>query len=132
MKFSRDTIRTILALLLIIIIVVATFAYGNAQRNKQKASNDAKVTETQTKEESTNEKSATVTTTPPATPSTPTSGTTTPATTTPDTGGHAQVQPATMPETGAETSYGIPLAIVALVGYFYLRSRQRLSFAQNK
>lgn len=129
MKFTRDTIRTILALLLVIIIVVATFAYGNAQRNKQQAKNDTKVTETQAKTDD-KEKSATVTT-PPAT-STPTPSTTTPATTTPDTGGTAQVQPATIPEAGAEAGYGIPLAIVAFAGYLYLRSRQRLGFALTR
>ena len=138
MKFSRDTLRTILALLLIIIIVVATFAYGNAQRNKQKADNAAKTTETQSKTNDT-EKSATVDSGTNSNSSTNNSSTTTnPSTTnttttvTPDTGGSAQVQPTTMPETGTETAYVVPLAIVALAGYFYLRSRQRLAFSQSK
>lgn len=122
MKFTRDTLRTILALLLVIIIVVATFAYGNAQRNKQQAKNDAKVTQTQANDK---EKSATVETPAPTTPQAPTA-------TTPAAGGTAQVQPATIPETGGEAAYVAPLAIVALAGYFYLRSRQRLSFAQTR
>ena len=125
MKFTRDTIRTILALLLVIIIVVATFAYGNAQRNRQQVDNKVKVTETQTKTNE-NEKSATVATPIPVTAPTPA-----PATpdATPATGGSAQVQPATMPETGAEAAYVVPLTIVALAVYFYLRSRQRLVYS---
>lgn len=123
MKFTRDTIRTILALLLVIIIVVATFAYGNAQRNKQQADNKAKVTETQTKADDAktndNEKSATVETPPVA------------AAPAADSSAPVAAAPTTIPQAGAETSYGIPLGIIAIAGYFYVRSRQRLQIAHS-
>jgi lysozyme family protein len=129
MKFTRDTLRTILALLLVIIIVVATFAYGNAQRNKQQAKNDTKVTETQDSSP-TNEKSATVATPNPPDPNIPDQSTV--PSTTPATGGTAQQVPTSIPAAGGELSYGLPLAFVAIAVYAYVRSRQRLGLALTR
>jgi len=132
MKFTRDTLRTVLALILIVIIVVATFAYGNAQRNKQKTENDVKVAQTEQKNSSSKSSNGTASNNSGLANTGGAQNTQTVAPTVPDTGGTAQPQPTTMPETGAETGYTIPLSIIALVGYLYLRSRQRLAFAQSR
>ena len=135
---KRDTLKTIIGLVIIGLIVVVTFLYGNAQRQSQNRRDQAAKQAQQQKQAAQAKKSTPASqaaqpqaqpkAAPAATPATPA---TTPKTATaavPDTGGTNS----TMPDTGAGESALIPVSLLAL-GLFYLRhSRRALAVALRK
>jgi regulatory protein YycH of two-component signal transduction system YycFG len=105
---KRDTLKTIIALVVIGLIVVVTFLYGNSQRQAQLRRDQAAKEKTTT----------TQTTAKPKTIFTPT-------TVVPDTGGSAK----TMPDTGATENALIPVTLIGLGLYYTRRSRRALAAA---
>lgn len=107
-SFSKETLKTIGGVVLIAVIVVATFLYGNKQRQEQLRKPNGTATQT-------------TDTSKPGTGLVNPSGQ---ATTVPASDAQPQTAPTTTPETGGELAFALPLAV--LVGlYQYNRHSQR-------
>lgn len=107
---KRNTLYTLIGLLVVVIVIVATFLYANGQRQAQLRHDQAvqKQSQSQSAKKSTSG----------STSSQP-KGT---ATTAPVTGGTA----ATTPRTGATEDGLIPVTLLGLGAYWYRRSRRSL------
>lgn len=99
-NFSKETLKTIGGVVLIAVIVVATFLYGNKQRQEQLRQQQAQQN-TQSQQQVKSPGAGSVNTPAPTT-ATPPSGTT--------------------PQTGGEMAYLLPLA--ALIGLYQLNRYQ--------
>ena len=132
---NRDGIKTIIGLLVIGLIIVATFLYGNHQRQAQlRHDEDLK------RQQTASQTAPQATTTPVMSKTSPQasvpSSTPNPiqgqgnAVTVPQTGGSAlSTTTTTTPRTGADAM--VPIALLALIisGVYYVRSRREVVFA---
>ena len=105
---NKDLLKTIGGILIIAAIVVATFLYGNQQRQEQ-VRRDQAVQEQQTAQEG-DEGEAEVGAPAPVKPQSPAT----------------QPQPATTPETGGALDYLLPLGVLSGLLSWQLASRRRL------
>lgn len=136
---NRDGIKTIIGLLVIGLIIVATFLYGNHQRQAQ-LRHDEDLKRQQTASQTAPQTAPQATTTPVMSKTSPQasvpSSTPNPiqgqgnAVTAPQTGGSAlSTATTTTPRTGADAM--VPIALLALIisGVYYVRSRREVVFA---
>lgn len=132
---NRDGVKTIIGLLVIGLIIVATFLYGNHQRQAQlRHDQDVKkqsgVTQATPQATPTTNKSASSQASVPSPSANPLQGqgstSSTSTVKSPQTGGTAIVTPATTPKTGAGEMAPIALVGLALAGIYYRRSRREL------
>ncbi len=132
---KRETLKTLAGLAIITLIVVATFLYGNSQRQAQQKQDQAKKQQAATPSPSTSAKaSPKATPTPSPVPSGSVaqgpvdggsgSGATPKPTAAPVTGGTT-----TIPDTGSETAPLLGVAVLGLTYVFYRRSGRRIEAA---
>ena len=123
-------VKLAVGVVLILLVVIATFWYGNAQRNAQTkqntspqpAQNSQQLPNTDQAPKSSNDsdqKTEPAPSTAPAQPATPTPAQSQPVAPVANSGPSA-----TMPSTGGELSI-VPLTILATLAYMYVRSRPR-------
>ena len=110
---NKDLLRTIGGILVIGGIVVATFLYGNQQRQEQVRQDQA---QTQTEEQAAPEEPAK----PKVVSQQPTPGA--PA-------ANGQTQPVTTPETGSELAVAFPLGLLIMFGRWHRSSQLALRTA---
>ncbi len=125
---KRDTVKTIAGLIIIVGIVVATFMYGNAQRQKQLAE-DQKAKQQQEATAQQQAKSVSPSASPKATATPKPNATAAPkgagvvaGTTTPVTGGTG----ASLPDTGPETIGMVGLSAIGVMALAVRRSRRAM------
>lgn len=129
---TRDTIKTLLGLIIIVAIVVATFLYGNAQRQSQQK-HDSQLS-TQVSPSASSSPAASVSTAPVSSPTandiqggTKSSPTPTPATTPSPT-----PTPTAIPDTGAASLPLFATLGLVLVALGWWRSRMALAIARRR
>jgi len=131
---KRDTLKTIVGLVIIGLIVVVTFLYGNAQRQAQlRHDQDVKRQQQQSEAKTTAQPSVSTAQPKTAAPATnpakpPTAAATPPSATatTPTTGATNSTK---IPDTGASENALIPLTLLGLAIYGLRRSRRSLALA---
>lgn len=131
---NRDGLKTVIGLLVIGLIIVATFLYGNNQRQAQLRHDQDLKKQQQTAAQVTPQATATpaMSTKPQPSVVAPTSNTiqgSAAKTAAPQTGGSGTVAQSTTPRTGPDAL--APIALLALIGagVFYRRSRREVVFA---
>ena len=121
---KRDTVKTIAGLIIIVGIVVATFMYGNAQRQKQLAE-DQKAKQQQEATAQQHAKSVSPNASPtkaPTATAAPKGAGVVAGTTTPVTGGTG----ASLPDTGPETIGMVGLSAIGVMALAVRRSRRAM------